>query len=283
MRVSIQMKKTCHHKQAGLSLLELLIAMFIGLFLLVGISSSYLSSKKNSIIRNQFSILEDNGRLALEVMTRTLEHTGYTSAAGVPLSAKFIQAADLPITSSGCEGGDQSVKNPAIITSSTADNSNGDSIGVIYLGDSNISTDCSGGPLPENCQLDPDKGSSINPSKIYSSFFLDAATNELKCAGSRVDSVETIAEGVENIQILYGVDVDVEGDRIVDRYVNADNVGPYWNSIINIQIAILVRSPREVKDKSEAITYTLLDTPVATNDRYQRAVFSTTISLRNTL
>ena len=36
-----------HKKQSGLSLIELLVAMVIGLFLLAGITTSYLSSKKN--------------------------------------------------------------------------------------------------------------------------------------------------------------------------------------------------------------------------------------------
>ena len=81
------------NRQSGLSLVELLIAMTIGLFLLAGITTSYLSSKKTSIKRDQYSQLEDNGRLALEILTKTLEHTGYTSSKGVPLEDKFISVA----------------------------------------------------------------------------------------------------------------------------------------------------------------------------------------------
>ena len=87
---SLRFKKNMKTSQSGLSLLELLIAMFIGLFLLAGISTSYLASKKSSIARDQYSILEDNGRIALEVIANTLKHTGYTSSNGTPPSSGTI-------------------------------------------------------------------------------------------------------------------------------------------------------------------------------------------------
>ncbi len=54
------------NKHQGFSLIELLVAMLIGLFLLTGMASSFLSSKKASNDRDQLSVLEDNGRFALE-------------------------------------------------------------------------------------------------------------------------------------------------------------------------------------------------------------------------
>ncbi len=84
------------------------------------------------------------------------------------------------------------------------------------------------------------------------------------------------------MQILYGVDANA--DNQVDRYVNAPNVGTLWNNVISIQVAVLARSLIEVKDTAESESFTLLDTAVTTpSDRFQRAVFSTTVSLRNSL
>ncbi len=271
------------HKEAGFSLIELLIAMFIGLFLLVGITSSYVSSKKSSIARDQYSILEDNGRLALEVMAKTIQHTGYSSNKGVLLQDKFLTTA---VASEGCGGGQQSVANPAIFpANSMTDNVQGDSIGVVYLGDNSITRDCSGGVIENNCKADSAIISATSGSaRIYNTFYLDYGSYELRCAGSRRNDVETIAEGVENIQFLYGIDVDGDLQHTADRYVNASNIGTLGKQVVNVQIAILVRSEREIKDTSEALTYTLLDTVVtAPNDRRLRAVFSTTINLRNTL
>lgn len=267
--------------QSGFSLVELLIAMFIGLFLLAGISSSYLSSKKTSNQRNQYSLLEDNGRLALEIIQRTLEHTGYTTPLGNPLDNKFILSA---VTSKSCNDSSASVLTPANFPNPATDDDNAsDSIGVVYLGDANISMDCSGEELIASCQLP----NVTNPdvAKIYSAFFIDKtdATQppKLQCAGSRNTEVQTIAEGVENMQILYGVDVD--GDNTVERYVSEPDVGSLWDDVISIQVGLLLRSSLEINDTATEKKFSLLNTPITTNDRYQRAVFSTTISLRNAL
>ena len=261
-------------KQSGLSLIELLIAMIIGLFLLAGITTSYLSSKKSSLERDQYSILEDNGRLALEVLTKTLEHTGYATPNNVPLEEdKLITAA---INSSICSDGTQSVINPGIFSAVnfvTDDNDSGDRVGVVYRGDGNVFTDCSGGVLPATCG---------SPEKIYSAFYRDATDDTLKCAGSRDNDAQLIAEGIENIQILYGIDVDESPNKDVERYVNASAVNGLWDNVISIQVAVLARSLKAVKDKAEQQKFTLLDYEHTTpTDRYQRAVFSTTISLRN--
>lgn len=266
-------------RSKGLSLIELLIAMFIGLFLLAGITSSYIYSKKSSISRDQYSLLEDNGRIALEIMSRTLEHTGYTSSIGAPLVNNFITTS---VDSRTCSGGGASVINTGLFpANSTLNNDvNGDRIGVVYLGDADVSSDCTGAALPANCQISPT--TTAETASIYSTFYLNNADNTLMCAGSRENTAQVIAEGVENMQILYGIDAN--GDKAVDRYVNADNVNGSWNSVISVQIAILVRALRETKDKAEAVTYTLLDTPITSdNDRFKRAVFSTTVNLRNTL
>ena len=264
--------------QRGLSLIELLIAMFIGLFLLAGITSSYIHGKKSSVYQDQYSLIEDNGRIALEIMSKTIQHTGYGSNRGIPISpSKFIQ--DRPINRT-CRGTDTNVLNSNLFPlDSTLDSANGDSIGVVYLGDNEISTDCSGELLPANCQV----GSSTSEAaKIYSTFYLDNANRTLRCVGSRDTEIHDIAEGVENMQILYGVNVDDSSDRSVERYVNANDMAGLWNNVTSVQIALLVRSEREILDKAESKQFTLLDQNVTTpNDRHQRAVFTTTVSLRN--
>ncbi len=275
--------KTTNSKklQSGLSLFELLIAMFIGLFLLAGISSSYLTSKKTSIKRTQYSELEDNGRVALEIIHRTLEHTGYTTSQDNPLEDKFILS---DVNSKTCNDASASVLlDPTKFPDpDDYDDDASDSIGVVYLGSADISVDCAGSPLIASCQL-PNVGNA-DVARIYSAFFVDKtdATQapKLQCAGSRSTELVTIAEGVENMQILYGVDVN--NDNTVIRYVS-EPADDDWDKVISIQVGLLMRSLKEVNEIATERKFSLLDTPITTNDRYQRAVFSTTVSLRNSL
>lgn len=275
-------------RQMGMSLIELLVAMLIGLFLLSGIASSYISSKRTSTERSQLSSVEDNGRLALEIISKTIEHAGYLppNPGADPQLKPFITHPN-DVVSGLCTNGSKSVVNVALFSSGrvVSDNPSGDSLAVIYYSDSRVFRDCGGKALPVSCRLAAlgatPKAIKPEASRIYNSFFLDASKNQLKCAGSRGKRPEVIAEGVENIQYLYGVET---GENGVKRYMNATNLAlsGLWGKVVSIQVAVLVRSLKPVKRKAESNSYTLLDQSVVTEvDKYSRAVFSTTVRLRN--
>jgi len=261
-------------QQAGLSLIEMMIAMVLGLFLLIATTMVYFSSQRSSVSRSEYAALEDNGRSALEVLTRIIEHTGYISNSATPLDESFITSA---VIATNC-GGAKNVLKPALF--GTISNGVSDSVGVVYIGDASLNRDCSGAQLPVVCQAGG--VGSVNASKIYNYFSVGvnaAGVPALNCAGSRSADLVEIAEGVENIQVLYGLDNNA--DSRVDQYVNATKVGS-WNNVISVQLAILVRSLRDVKTKAETKKYKLLDSnTITTNDKYQRAVFSTIVRLRN--
>ncbi len=90
---------------------------------------------------------------------------------------------------------------------------------------------------------------------------------------------EEVVEGVESMQVLYGVDTD--GDRTVDQYVTADLVGD-WATVLSVQIALLMAANETSDDITGAASYTLGDvTANAANDRRLRQVFHNSITLRN--
>lgn len=92
-------------------------------------------------------------------------------------------------------------------------------------------------------------------------------------------AAEEVVEGVESMQVLYGIDTN--DDRIVDRYVTANNVGD-WGRALSVQIALLMRATERGDDISGAATYTLAGTDAnAANDGRLRQVFNTTVTLRN--
>jgi len=264
-------------QKMGFSLIEMMIAMAVGLLLSVGTATIYFSSQRASLTQSQYSIIEDNGRVALEILTQIIEHTGYVSANSSPLAGndRFITA---NIVASSC-GGQNNILNTSLF-GKTLNDAGGDSIGIVYIGDANINRDCGGEQLPTVCQAGG--VGSIDASKIYNYFFVAINADNmpvLNCAGSRSNNTIEIAEGVENIQILYGIDNN--GDNQVDQYVNADQV-TRWGSILSVQLALLVRSLSKVKKQKELRTYKLLDnTLISTNDKYQRTIFSTIIRLRN--
>lgn len=98
------------------------------------------------------------------------------------------------------------------------------------------------------------------------------------------DGPQPIVPGVENLQVVYGEDLD--DDNQADRYVDADDVAD-WEEVISVRLSILMRSP---DDRSEtAVGYTMEGVqvnaaniqPNANGDFPIRRVFTTTVALRN--
>lgn len=97
--------------------------------------------------------------------------------------------------------------------------------------------------------------------------------------GAAAGTPEEVVEGVESMQILYGIDTN--NDRVVERYVTANNV-TNWTSVLSVQVALLMRATEIGDDISGAVTHVLGGVnATATNDRRLRQVFNTTIALRN--
>lgn len=99
-------------------------------------------------------------------------------------------------------------------------------------------------------------------------------------AGDAAGAVE-LAEGVENMQILYGVDTGV--DRSADRYVTAANVAD-WDDVVSVRMALLYRTGDIITDVAEARDFNLAGTEITTqSDRRSRVVGLSTVGIRNRL
>jgi type IV pilus assembly protein PilW len=92
---------------------------------------------------------------------------------------------------------------------------------------------------------------------------------------------EELAEGVEKLEVRYGVDTN--GDRVADIYDKASvgTVKANFANVVSVSIGLLVRSPVPYGPK-EVHDYVVLDTTASPDDQYMRRVFVTTAAIRNT-
>ncbi len=285
-----------NRSQQGVTLIEMMIAMVVSLVLVAGIGTVYISSKRNYQARDQFSMMDENARVALNSLKKHLEHAGYASNGLFPLEHPFIEGSQ-PTSTSCVDGSDvypntgrtyYLTQNNAV--PGTGVNVRDDGVGIAFLSDDTLFTDCSNGVVPANCRLG--KSPSAQASLVYNSFSLDQVDSgdinaagdvipALYCSGSASSSKQMIAQGIERLVLLYGVDTNSDG--AVDQYQNATDVGTNWPNVISIKVALLVRSLEPVLQTPEQNTYSILDesfTP-ANPDRYQRAVYTEVIHLRN--
>lgn len=100
--------------------------------------------------------------------------------------------------------------------------------------------------------------------------------------GNATSNADEVAEGVEDMQITYGVDTSVTADRSADAYLTADNVTD-WNRVVSVRVSLLMVTRQNERLTTTAQTYTFNGGSATASDNRLRKVFTTVIALRNRL
>jgi type IV pilus assembly protein PilW len=87
---------------------------------------------------------------------------------------------------------------------------------------------------------------------------------------------QELVDGVENLQVQYGEDLD--GDGLANRYVPANAVGD-MASVVSVRISLLLRTEDNIASTPQ--TYVYDGETIDADDRRMRRVFTNTVKLRN--
>lgn len=98
---------------------------------------------------------------------------------------------------------------------------------------------------------------------------------------------EELIEGVESMQVVYGVNLDNDSRNTVDAYLPADQI-PNWENVISVRINLLMQSIEDkIVPSPQNYTFNGVDydgtggNGSLPDDNRVRRVFTNTISLRN--
>jgi type IV pilus assembly protein PilW len=232
-------RHNCARSQ-GFTLVELLIAIALAIFLIGGVLKIVQDTRRATTSQSQSTQLQDNVRLAMTVMTDVIETTGYyTGAVGSP------QAEAFPALPPFAEG--QTISGTGAFGAAAP----GDTVSVQYQ------TAPGDGIL--NC------GGTSNTTAanefFVNSFSVDALGN-LNCtltsaAGVTViPLIQAVTTGpnqlqVLNLQILYGVQTNTAtSNGSADSYMDATQVAattintlPAWDYVVSVRITLSFTNP----------------------------------------
>ncbi len=298
----------------GMSLVELLISMVVGLFLLAGVVTNFISTKTADVKRQAVSEMDANANVAFAALRQAISHAGYTTTNNVRLEKAFYTASDGNLTNPTCSNGQaRDILTPAYNRSRTRDAGVADRLTVITLADNPclqglascpnpndmeptalVYTDCTGGGATRDtrtvsCSTDPEFGMpDPTEAKLFSTFRLirnvsSVNDRQLRCEGNRGGS-QPIVDNVEAIQYLYGVKQD--DGRTVYRTANQVENADQWGLVRSVQVGLLIRSSNQlVLDQNSTKTqYSVLNARVRIANRDLRRLFrvyTTTINLEN--
>ncbi len=270
-----------YRDQKGLTLVEILVALTLGLFVTATVLQIFLSSKRVYLTQEQNSGIQENGNFALEWLNKYIRITGYRNDPTIQNTYSFgnndINACGQAITLK--EG--QVIIGKDNVIDSVKGNYNSGCIIFRYRGNVDGSiTDCFGTPVNNNAET------------VINVFFLafDQNINDwaLRCKSTTLSAngstvrTATFVNNVQDMQILYGTSTGT--------YLTAANVTD-WTNVVSVKIALLLSSENNgVSVTNQHQTYTYPPWPlssnqppvmVTANDFRLRRIFTTTINLRN--
>jgi len=339
-----------HQEQSGISLVEILVALAIGLFLTAGTIQILIANKQSYRLQENLSRMQENGRFAMQILTSNIREAGYQGCSSSNVSSNITNTLNNPSSyysdfSKGIQGYDYSTSAwspplPSAITSPLEGSdiivirkSEGTGLTPLPNGASgNYSTspsadlkaaagnglsqcdiavisDCAHSSIFQISSADPNGSGSIahNTGSVCSngpnngtkdlgttyksdaqimkiattSYYLRTTASGTPSLYRKVNSnsAEELVEGVEDMQITYGVDAN--GNGFANYYTAANNITD-WSSVVSVHISLLLRTLDDNLTAS-AQTYQFNGASTTATDKRLREVASTTIAIRNHL
>ena len=261
-------------RQHGGSLVELMVAMTLGLWLAGAALQLAWRSTQARQLQNAHAEMIDNAQLALQLLSRELQLAGYSTATGVAASgntSSLLRALkEVPLL--GCEQGFVSLSaNTCAHTSSMA-------LQVVYEADMHNTSPTTAG-IPADCL-----GNAVVPaSGVYVTrhrYFVQTGSTgrpELHCAAGT--NTQPLVDNIEQLQVWFGEALATEPTRAV-RYVSASQVSD-WARVVAARVCVQVRSAEPVWMNDEVVSYADCSGQMQTSGRYARQSVSSTVVLRN--
>jgi type IV pilus assembly protein PilW len=226
-------------RSQGFTLVELLIALAIALFLIGGILAVVQDTRRAASSQTQATQLQDSVRLAMTIMTSSIQTAGYysdplnsTSVASLGAAGPFVAGQAISGTGAFAAAAPgnvisvryQTANNDGILNCGGTSNTTGGN--EIFV--NSFSVDAAG---DLNCTLTTAGGTAIIP---------------LVIATTGVNPVK-----VTKMQVLYGVQTNFAlGNQCADRYMDANqvtatliNTVSAWNYVVSVRITLSFQNP----------------------------------------
>jgi type IV pilus assembly protein PilW len=313
--------------QRGVTLVELMVAMAVGLLLIAATTMLFASTSRSRLELQKTSRMMESGRYAQDLLIEDLRHAGFYGEMSILPAAVSIadpcatDPADLgwsaaaPLTiPAPVSGIGEAEATPGCV----ADRLDGTDIvvvrrvstvprpvdalpaGVLHVQTSRCAEDVPAFAVGSTAADLPLRGAACVAAATARQYFVRIYYVS-RCNECGVDTIPTLkrveldglqmrvtplVEGIENLQLDYGFDLD--GDGIADRFLPGLSGVPGepdddWGNVVAVRVHLLARTPDLPAGHLDGRTYTLgLFGPLGPmNDGWKRSVFTSMARLNN--
>lgn len=286
--------------QSGVSLVELMVAMAIGLVVIGAVFTNYLNNSAGSRQTAALTQVTSDASLVLGILRNHIAIAGYGEPTGSDATRMLTNFSGPAVL--GCDNGFTNVRDAELVAcaEASATPAVGNALLIRYVSDADISptaegarpdgsmaqgpTDCTGAAvLPAAGQP------SIADNRFHASR-IDGGPPSLRCWGNGGASTAPLVENIESLRLHYGIGApDIDNGKMLRpvRYVTATEVGPLsdktaWGSVMAVRVCVVVRSAEEVLPAATPYKDCDQNTVSAVDRRIYRA-FTTTVLINNRL
>lgn len=254
-----------YRPDSGLTLVELMIAMAVGLFVVMAVTALFMSVRTTYLEQDDAAHIQETGRYVIDVIARAVRQASHER-----WNQDRASLADSEIGPDvlGLDARSLKAKTPGIDTPVAKAINGSDVLAIRFFGSGEGDR---GDGTMLNCAgfgvAGPDEMNAVEDGRAWSIFYVAADSTgepELYCKYSSGNSwaSQAIARGVESFQVLYGLDTDMDGlpnrllnasainaldDELILTGVNAverateRNRKTHWKNVVAVKVAVLIR------------------------------------------
>ena len=279
----------------GFTTVELLVGLLLSLFI-IGVSITYfIASSQTFKLHTNESVVQENGRFALEYLASSLRHAGVNPGNSIGYEMDVVYTGSLCSSSeAGLEDGTASTSACTRDGAKNSTQNNSDRVALDYVIDASkeisdlVTTGCNGHSITVPA------GQQLRVASVLWTADLDAdGVRSLYCQTLNLQTnlaegaALPLVDGVERLQIQFGLDSD--GNGIVEQYLSYANLGAAnSDKVKSMRVAVLVISDlyeneANTETASTSREFKLLDAASESfaNDKSFRQVYATTVMVHN--
>jgi type IV pilus assembly protein PilW len=215
-------------KSAGFTLIELMVAITMALFLAAGLVAVVFSMRSSFKTQDGLTQMQENSRFLLSVMNTTIHHAGYFTDPTTQL-----QATALPVPANA-NGDATTFAAGQFITGTTGANSTSDTLDVRFQ--------TASGDGVVNCQGDSNtSGANV----VYTNTFALNSAGQITCTvavdGAAPGTAQVLVDNVALITMLFAVDTDGDGNPDTYQSASAVTAAGLWASVRAVQLKVTMK------------------------------------------
>ncbi|MFL6628620.1 MAG: PilW family protein [Vitreoscilla sp.] len=238
-------------REAGFTLVEMMVAITVGLVVVFGMTATFVSLKNTFKSQDKLGQLQDSERIALTFLTTAINNAGYYPD---PKSASPLTGGTPPASTPVSPGG--AMPTGAYIFGTAASGGNGESLQTSFA---TLSTDnlisCLGTTY-----------AGAGTAVVRNIYYVDTTNKNLMCRvlvnNLSTDTManggtpQVVVPGVSSMSVLYGI--AATGSSQVTHYVDVGSVAN-WTVVKAVRITLNFTSPFGGTDISRTHTINLMN------------------------